>query len=369
MLESRASIRNPPAGARLRSGLIAALAVATGGAAVVGSMTTGAGFARAASEPVVHVPCSAPDLYKAVANPEPGEVLVLASFCDYVLSAQPLVLSGQIRLTGGPSTHLRTTSADRHRVVEVAKDASVGIHGVFIEGGRAPGDDSRGGGIDNSGSLFLDHDTIKGNSALLGAGIFNRGRVVLTSTLVQGNDSSSPGRARAGHRVTAADVQFAGAGVYSTGDLQAANSIVDGNHAGNSGGQAAGGGIYSAGRLVLTQTTISANVARGDGGQAAGGGVYIAAGSALLSRTLIDRNAAGSGGGIFSVGGGGVTLQNSLVRNNTPNNCAPAGSVAGCVGVRFRRDAPRFGAPRSGVGAARGGRRAPSSGRGAPDAG
>jgi hypothetical protein len=41
-------------------------------------------------------------------------------------------------------------------------------------------------------------------------------------------------------------------------------------------------------------------------------------------------NTVGQGGGIFAVPGSPVTLKLTLIARNTPDNCAPPGSVAGC---------------------------------------
>jgi hypothetical protein len=189
---------------------------------------------------------------------------------------------------------------------------------------------------------------------LLGAGIFNRGRLVATNVLVAANASGSPNRRRPGGKGRTAGADVAGGGIYNTGVITFAAGVVRGNRAVAGGGQVAGGGVYNAGTVRFLQTTLSDNLTRSDGAQAEGGGLYVAPGSdaTVLTRTLVQGNEAGTGGGIFFGGGKGVTLVTSVVRSNRPNNCAPAGTIAGCVAR-----GPARGAPTSGRGA-------PTSGRG-----
>jgi hypothetical protein len=96
-----------------------------------------------------------------------------------------------------------------------------------------------------------------------------------------------------------------------------------------------GGGIAnSGGSLTLIGCTVRENDANLDGG-----GIYNEnGGTVILDGTTVTRNranllgGASTGGGIFNVGGT-VTLQNgSSVTDNTPDNCAPPGSVPGCSG-------------------------------------
>jgi hypothetical protein len=53
--------------------------------------------------------------------------------------------------------------------------------------------------------------------------------------------------------------------------------------------------------------------------------------SATLAGSTITGNTAGAGGGIY-LDSGTVTLQDSTVSGNVPDNCAPPGSVTGCTG-------------------------------------
>src|SRR2546421_11438950 len=94
----------------------------------------------------IRVSCSSPALYRAVteAEQEGSGVLVLSSNCTYLLTTGPLVLTGEIELTGGPSTRL--AAGANFRVVEAK--GKVTIRNLLITGGRPAGDDASGGGID-----------------------------------------------------------------------------------------------------------------------------------------------------------------------------------------------------------------------------
>lgn len=61
-----------------------------------------------------------------------------------------------------------------------------------------------------------------------------------------------------------------------------------------------------------------------------GGGIS-SLGTTTISGSSIRFNR-GSGGGGIATGNTNVTLQNSTVTSNTPDNCNPLGTIPGCVG-------------------------------------
>lgn len=278
---------------------------------------------------VVAVSCSTASLISAInaANTAGSGTLLLASNCNYFLTAAagagrgpdglPLI-TGNISIIGGVSTRIaRLSTAPAFRIVEVASGAVLGLRNVFISGGNAdaavPGNDTGGGILNSRGTVVLDHVTLSGNTADNGAGLSNdSGRVVVANTLVQGNTTRAGGGG--------------GGGLYNDGSLTIQVSIIRNNVANTN-----GGGLYNGqgGRAELIQSTVEANNAG-----ATGGGLFNAADARLvLNRTLVQRNIATDGGGIFNAGiASRVTLLTSLVRANAPNNCAPTGSVPGCVG-------------------------------------
>jgi hypothetical protein len=90
---------------------------------------------------------------------------------------------------------------------------------------------------------------------------------------------------------------------------------------------AVGGGIANFGGTVrLNSSTLRNNAAT------AGGGLYNDIGTSSLVGSFVVGNVATSslGGGIYE-NSGAVTLTSTFVGNNTPNNCAPPGSVPNCT--------------------------------------
>ncbi|MFB9839131.1 hypothetical protein [Actinoallomurus acaciae] len=275
----------------------------------------------------VSVPCSAAALVTAVnaANATGSGTLLLASNCNYVLTAPSatgrgpdgLLITGNVNIIGGVSTRIsRSTAAVPFRIIEVASGAVLGLRNVFVSGGltdnTVPTNDTGGGILNSRGTITLVHTTITGNTADNGAGISNdSGRLILSKTLVQANTTRATGGG--------------GGGIYNDGSLTIQVSIVRGNRANTD-----GGGLYNGqgGRAELIQSTVDQNTAG-----ATGGGIFNAAdGRLILNRTLVEANTATNGGGIFNAGlASRVTVITSIIRRNTPNNCAPTGSVAGCL--------------------------------------
>ena len=124
-----------------------------------------------------------------------------------------------------------------------------------------------------------------------------------------------------------------GGGIYSFGSVaDLTNSTIDHNDA-----TADGGGIYNYQVGVVGYGTVNLETSKVSGNEAGadGGGIYTTGGLATVtaSGTPIVHNAAVSGGGgIYEGPGGTVTLTNSPVLDNKPDNCEPPGSIAGCTG-------------------------------------
>jgi len=191
-----------------------------------------------------------------------------------------------------------------------------------------------GGIYNNDGTLRMESSSITGNTTKTsGGGIFGGGSMTLNRSLVNGNTS-----------------EFEGGGIVGGGTLTLTATRVLGNRAG-----AFGGGIANGGTLVMDSSSVSGNTAGTDGG-----GIWNGLGVATITRSVVVRNAAGNNGGGIWTGccggatvtldrsrvvsntaandGGGifnddsaVTLLQSLVIANKPNNCAGT-SVANCSG-------------------------------------
>ncbi|PBC63874.1 hypothetical protein BKI49_12170 [Streptomyces sp. Tue6028] len=206
----------------------------------------------------------------------------------------------------------------------------------------------------------IEHSTISGNHADAPGGIArgaltNAVDMTVTDTVISRNTTSAPrGLATGGgvannapmHMVdtrvvdntaTAAGGTARGGGIRNAafGQLTLTSSKVLGNTAGARGGIAQGGGIDNpAGGTVTThRSDIGDNAAKAPGGGTAqGGGIFTDIGSTTLNDSAVTGNRAGDGGGIFEGPSGTVTLNNTVVKRNKPNNCAPPNGVPGCIG-------------------------------------
>jgi hypothetical protein len=152
--------------------------------------------------------------------------------------------------------------------------------------------------------VTVDRSTITGNSALSGGGVDNSigptpGTVTITASQVSGNTASLDGGGISnktgtvtldGSTVTR-NTASQGGGITNWDLLFLVNSVVTGNSA--TSGPVSGGGIYNSDSLFLTNSVVAGNSA---------------------------ASGLGSGGGIFN-DGGLVSLIQSIVRGNRPDNC------------------------------------------------
>jgi predicted outer membrane repeat protein len=189
--------------------------------------------------------------------------------------------------------------------------------------------------VEASGPSEFVHDVFEGNSAgVYGGALFDATGSVIADSQFLSNDSGSQGGAifcgNSGSESLNSDLIEGnsaplGGGVYNySGQIYLNGGLLYGNHAASD-----GGGMYNAGQqdleedITMSGATVSDNSA-GD----QGGGIYNT-GTLAASHSRIIGNQAASGGGIY---GTGVTLTDTPVLFNRPDNCAPAGSVPGCTG-------------------------------------
>jgi hypothetical protein len=88
----------------------------------------------------------------------------------------------------------------------------------------------------------------------------------------------------------------------------------------------AGGALYNNGRAALSSVTIKNNSAE----LVYGGGIVNSGTLTVGSSTIVDNTTPDEGGGIYNAGG--VALSRTKVTGNTPDNCYPLGTIAGCSG-------------------------------------
>jgi hypothetical protein len=277
-------------------------------------------------------------------------------------------LSAAITTAGPTGTGIAAVSGGIH----VAQDFSSGllatatIRNSTITGNEVSATNQSGdavafsGGIDADGSLVLRDSTVSNN------------RVTATTTFV----GSSPGNAFTdsgaleiegpatisntkfiGNSVTAtstAGLAFAnpgGVGATPSQPMTISDSVISGNSASaaSTTGQAVvqGGGLLVFAVVTLRNTTVSHNTgtATGPSGVAQGGGIWngnffpgASSTLTLIDSAITDNSLSTSpgiqlqGGGLYNGTGATVTLTNTMITRNTPDNCYPPNTIAGCSG-------------------------------------
>lgn len=157
--------------------------------------------------------------------------------------------------------------------------------------GLRSGNEARGGGIFNRGTLALVNSLVAANTAVDGAGLYNVGTATLTTSTVAGN---------------VADLQNGGGGgIRSEGTLAIIDSSITQNFAGT------GGGIFNDGPANLLNSTVAGNGAFGEGG----GGLTNRFDILKLNNSTVSSNIAG--GGILHGSGGVIHSINSTIANNS----------------------------------------------------
>ncbi len=188
-----------------------------------------------------------------------------------------------------------------------------------------------GGAIMNrTGTVRVTGGGLDDNSARVGGAIYNQGSVTLTSSRVDDNTVTS----------TARGGGVGGGGIANFASVTLTSTQIKGNTATRSEPGSTfptqGGGIenFSSATLNLTASQVSDNTVNPPGASGQGGGIFNS-GSATLRASGVTGNVvtgrAAAGGGIFN-NSGSVSLDASPVLANSPDNCAPFSSVAGCFG-------------------------------------
>jgi CSLREA domain-containing protein len=191
-------------------------------------------------------------------------------------------------------------------VFDVAAGTHVTLAGMTIRNGNA-GAARAGGGLRNAGTLELRDSVVSGNSTDAtghGGGIANSetGTLRLSRVAVSGNSAGS------------------GAGIDNRGALVLEDSTLSSNSAGSE--LAGGGGLATSGSARLTNVTISGNSAAHNGGGIAvtgGGGDALRLNNVTIAGNAAnsDADVAGDGGGIFvRAASADVLLANTLLADN-----------------------------------------------------
>jgi hypothetical protein len=205
----------------------------------------------------------------------------------------------------------RLLGAPSFRLIHIAASGSLDLTGLALQ--RGGNFVTMGGALFNRGKLMLDDTILQGNSNVFGpqglggrgGGLFNVGEARLENCLISGNSAGQ------------------GGGIYNEteGQLTISSCSIENNVAGD-----AGGGIINDGTLTLTRSTVSSNDAERFGG-------LDNRGVAIITSSTFARNAATfiGGGGIDNVGF--LTLTNSTVAHNESISLAGAGLTNSGMGI------------------------------------
>lgn len=182
--------------------------------------------------------------------------------------------------------------------------AKLSLRKLSIEGGTTPG---LVGGILNGGTLELRAVTLRNNTAGNGGGLAVSSGATATvskSSLILNTTTGVGGGA------------FINSGVITVKKSMIANNVAPIN----------GGGVntQSSGETTVVDSTVQFNTSGSLGGGLSN------LGTTTIERCLITRKT-GSAGGAIATGNAQVTIERSVMFENTPDNCSPLNTIAGCL--------------------------------------
>jgi hypothetical protein len=303
---------------------------AIGAVIVLGSTAAAQGaMARPVRGGAVPVPCNTPALISAIAGAGSGEKLHLAFGCTYRLTAPlpdidtGLTIAGfgatleRSEAAGTPDFTILTVAAGDVNLSDVNFRNGGGINdggeslytgaidnkggNITVLGGTFTG--NNGGAITNgSGTLTVTSAHFIKNTAGGGSAITNDATMTLRSSHFYGNSARS------------------GGAIYNTGIATVIGTTFIENAA------LTGGALYNNGRAALSSVTIKNNTAE----LVYGGGIVNDGTLIVASSNIVDNTTRDEGGGIYNAGR--VALSRTKVSGNTPDNCYPVGTIAGCSG-------------------------------------
>jgi hypothetical protein len=304
----------------------------------IGTLGFGSIQTALASPPTyTFVPCPA-SLSSAISAADSGAVLILAPGCTYWLtSALPTVMN-ELTVVGYDSSLVRSYARDTDQFSILTVGSTNGdltLIDVNIRNGGG-GESGVGGAIYiNPGTVAIHGGTFSGNIASDGGAIWNSGGTLTVDGATFTNNNGHDGGAvysgygtatLNGDTFTGNSGEFGGA-VYNDDDN---DMTITGGIFRHNGSSKYGGAIYNDYRLIITQAMIGQNTSY------YGGGVYNDSGATLtIDYSMLTLNTATSeefgGGAIFNLGEA-VNLSDDAIGMNSPNNCYPVGSIAGCRG-------------------------------------
>jgi predicted outer membrane repeat protein len=331
-------------------------------ASVAGATILCLGGAQAASaaKPPESVPCKAAALQNAVNNND-GAPLDLAFNCVYRITSG-MQAPNDLTINGDHATIQPALGSPAMSMLTNENSLTISDLTMRYGNGGASGD---GAAIDNDGLLTVSHSTFTSNHASQdGGAIYSDTTATISDSTFIGNTSADAGGAIAQStaQLNLTNCTFQRNAVQAGGQggavsLSAAKATLDDlvfNT--NLAPQGDGGAIYSGAIAEVTQASFQGNTAA-DGGAVyvdapgpdfnslqvsqsaaignsavSGGAFYVADGAdlGLTSVEVLANAASDDGGGVYNSPGGTVNLSSSILIGNSPDNCAPPGSVPGC---------------------------------------
>lgn len=333
-------------------------------ATVIGLVVVGSTAASAAD---VRVGCSAAELSAALSGATDGQVFSLAPKCTYSITST-LYTDVNLTIKGNGAT-IKPNSATGTPVSSLL-DVAYGTASISATSFRGAYDAFVGGAIQNNGTLTISRCSFADNAGLHGGAIFNFGQLQISGSTFTGNHTDTLGDGGAienAKQLTVTASTFVGnsaltggGAIENDGTANITLSSFVNNTSADPGDNAYGGAISNDGIMTLTGDALAGNTTHGDGGGIATGGTLTVTGTAITNNTaaagglsgvpggfggaisqdggtltirnsLITGNKAVSGGAIHSMYDGTTSLSRTVIAHNKPDNCAPAGTIAGCT--------------------------------------
>jgi hypothetical protein len=233
------------------------------------------------------------------------------------------VITSSIRIQGStddiPTIIELDPDAPRFRIFQVAVGGELTLDGVTIKRGS-----SSVGAIANRGIVSLQDSIVTDSS--FDAAVFNIGTLLVLRSIISHNSGSisgggihngTDGTALIENSTIAHNTSFAGAGILNRGSLVVKNSAIIFN---SSDGVQPGGGILNNGTAEIINSTIAQNPGGILGG---GGGVFNGGQVSIINSTIRENTvparfgSAGQGGGISNHSIGTLEIQNTIVAGNS----------------------------------------------------
>jgi (2Fe-2S) ferredoxin len=236
------------------------------------------------------------------ANIAPGDdTIVFQTSGTIQLTSGELAINSNITINGVGVSDLTINGNGAFRIFNIAPGVIANIYNLTLRGNLPTG--GLGGGILNAGALSALNLGIVGCRAGndgRGIGIANTGTMTLVNSTVMDN-AGTP----------SLGPFLGGGGIYNSGSMQIINSNISLNLA------RFGGGIYNEGTLTAKNTTLYGNKTQG-GGNSGGGITQAATGSLTLTNCTITASFSSSdvSSGILNQSNTPVSLYNTIVAGN-----------------------------------------------------